>query len=58
MITKYLEVSSLSLDHEFYLIEIMQRLGWCFEYNTENRIYTINLPIDDEPLYNYLTIMV
>lgn len=54
MVTKRLNLSVLNKDAQRDYMEIVKRLGWCYDYVGENT-YLVNVPIEDEGLFFFLT---
>lgn len=53
MVTKRLDVSILNGEGQRDCMEIVKRLGWCYDYIGED-IYLVNVPIEDEGLFYFL----
>lgn len=52
MITKYLILSSLTLEAQEALLELFGRMGWCYDLEEEKLI--VNIPVEDTRVYDFL----
>lgn len=53
MVTKRLNLSVLNEGGQRDCMEIVKRLGWCYDYIGEDT-YLVNVPIEDEGLFYFL----
>ena len=53
MATKKLNLSVLHEDAQRDCMEIVDRMGWCYDYIGEDT-YLVNVPIEDESLFDFL----
>lgn len=53
MVTKRLNLSALNEEGRRDCMEIVERMGWCYNY-IGNNTYLINVPIEDESLFDFL----
>lgn len=53
MATKKLNLSVLHEDAQCDCMEIVDRMGWCYDYIGEDT-YLVNVPIEDESLFDFL----
>lgn len=58
MVTKKIDVSFFNEENLYSVMEVLSRMGWCFDYHDTGREIVVNVPIDDEELFNFLDIYI
>ena len=56
MVTKKIDVSFFNEEDFDSLTEVLSRMGWCFDYHDTDGKIVVNVPIDDEELFDFLDI--
>ena len=56
MVTKKIDVSFFNEEDFDSLMEVLSRMGWCFDYYGTDRKIVVNVPIDDVELFDFLDI--
>lgn len=54
MVTKTVYTSSLCADAVYMAIQIIERMGWCHDDIDEDGNMLVNVPIEDEHLFDFL----
>jgi hypothetical protein len=54
MVTKIVYTSSLCADAVYMAIQIIERIGWCHDDIDEDGNMLVNVPIEDEHLFDFL----
>ena len=58
MVTKKIDVSFFNEEDFGSLMEVLSRMGWCFDYYDTDRKIVVNVPMDDEELFDFLDIYI
>lgn len=58
MVTKKIDVSFFNEKDLYSVMEVLSRMEWCFDYHDTDREIVVNVPIDDEELFNFLDIYI
>lgn len=54
MVTKTVYTSSLCADAVYMAIQIIESMGWCHDDIDEDGNMLVNVPIEDEHLFDFL----
>lgn len=54
MISEIVNISCLGSEAAWALIKIIERMGWCFNWDDETTM-VVNIPEKDEYMFNFLT---
>lgn len=54
MISEIININCLGSEAAWAFIKMIERLGWCFDWEDENTI-VINIPVEDEYMFDFLT---
>ena len=58
MVTKKIDVSFFNEENLYSVMEVLSRMGWCSDYHDTDREIVVNVPIDDEELFDFLDIYI
>lgn len=54
MISEIVNISCLGSEAAWAFIKIIERLGWCFDWEDENTM-VVNIPAADKCMFDFLT---
>lgn len=55
MISEIVNISYLGSEAAWALIKIIERMGWCFDWDDETTM-VVNIPAEDEYIFDFLTV--
>lgn len=56
MVTKKIDVSCFNKEDLYSVMKVLSRMGWCFDYHDTDGEIVVNVPIEDEELFDFLDI--
>ena len=58
MVTKKIDVLFFNEEDFYSVTEVLFRMGWCFDYHDTDKEIVVNVPVDDEELFDFLDIYI